>query len=210
MSSAGLWSSRAPGLRALKNALPACYTEPSMKLLSWLQDPGISSESEETAEPPLAPELHNRLTELKDQQVKEAMIPRALVTALDADVQLRRVRRLKSSKVTYFPVYKGDLDHILGWISKGKVLELLNEPNEEVRLADHVKAVGEVQEDASVASLADVFLKSASPFLVVKNQQGTTTGIVPLSEFVELVFGFELGPSAQTPASDLALRGYEI
>lgn len=182
-----------------------------MKLLSWLQDSNITDESAEAGEPPLSPILQSRLTELAKIPIKEAMIPRALVTALDADVQLRRVRRLKSAKVAYFPVYKGDLDHILGWVSKAKVLELLAlQPNDEVEFKDHVKPVGTVDEDASVASLADAFLKAASPFLVVKNAQGMTTGIVPLAEFVELVFGFELGPVAQSTANDLALRGYEI
>ncbi len=141
------------------------------------------------------------------------MTPRALVTALDADVQLRRVRRLKSAKVAYFPVYKGDLDHILGWISKQRVLELLNETTEEAQLAMHLRPVGFVNEEASVADLADAFLKAASPFLVVRNAQGTMTGIIPLSEFIELVFGFELSPAANPTPPEVSaplLRGYEL
>ena len=133
--------------------------------------------------------------------------------ALDVDVQLRRVKRLKSSKTVYFPVYKGDLDHILGWISKQKVLELLNEPTEEFQLTDFLRSVGEISETSSVAELADVFLKSASPFLVVKNSQGATTGIIHLAEFIELVFGFELGAPMHGSPNDLSappLRSHEI
>jgi CBS domain containing-hemolysin-like protein len=185
-----------------------------MKLFNWLQETDGEGDpsAESSDDKPLSPLLQSRLQELRKMSVKEAMIPRALVTALDADVQLRRVRRLKSAKVIYFPVYKGDLDHILGWIPKSKVLELMsNEPNEEVRLADHVKSVGVVPETATVADLADAFLKEASPFLVVKNDQDATVGIVPLGEFVELVFGFELTPAAQNSASDITvLRGYEL
>ncbi|MBX3021447.1 MAG: hypothetical protein KF799_07180 [Bdellovibrionales bacterium] len=183
-----------------------------MKLLSWLQDTNITDESGgESAEPPLSPLLQERLTELAKIPIKDVMTARALVTALDADVQLRRVRRLKSAKVAYFPVYKGDLDLIIGWVSKAKVLELLNlQTTDEVEIKDHVKPVGEVLEDDSVASMADAFLKAASPFLVVKNPQGVTTGIMPLAEFIELVFGFELSPASQPQTGDLALRGYEI
>jgi CBS domain containing-hemolysin-like protein len=133
--------------------------------------------------------------------------------ALDVDVQLRRVRRLKSSKVVYFPVYKGDLDHILGWVSKQKVIELLADPNEDFQLTNFLRPVGEVSDTASVAELADVFLKSASPFLVVKNSQGATAGIVPLAEFIELVFGFEIGAPMQSSSADFSaplLRGHEI
>lgn len=181
-----------------------------MKLLSWLQEPQVSVEGDENGEPPLAPLLRNRLEELKATPLKEVMIPRALVTALDADVQLRRVRRLKSAKVSYFPVYKGDLDQILGWVAKPQVVELLNEPNEEINLADHVKPVGDIKETASVADLADVFLQSKSPLVIVKNEAGATVGIVSLADFLEAVFGFELGAGAHTGGGDVTLRSYEI
>lgn len=181
-----------------------------MKLLSWLQEPLNEGDTAESGEPPSSPALNARLNELKAKSIREVMIPRALVTALDADVQLRRVRRLKSAKVSYFPVYQGDLDQILGWISKTRVLELLNEPNEDVKLADHVKPIGAVLETDSVAQLADAFLKGACPVLVVRNAQGHTSGIVTLAEFIELVYGFELGPATAPAQSDLTLRSYEI
>ncbi|HMN66926.1 MAG TPA: hypothetical protein PKC28_00145 [Bdellovibrionales bacterium] len=185
-----------------------------MKLFSWLNDlktPSIDGDNESDGEPSLSPVLQERMTELEKMTVREAMVPRAVVTALDADVQLRRVRRLKSAKVAFFPVYKGDLDHILGWISKSKVLELLAENSEDNNLEAFLKPVGAVREDASVADLADIFLKAASPFLVVKNAQGTTTGIMRLADFVELIFGFELSPTLPaSPAESNPLRSYEL
>jgi Mg2+/Co2+ transporter CorB len=182
-----------------------------MKLFSWLQDSALAGLDSEDAEPPLAPALKARLIELKGMKVKDVMVPRALITALDADVQLRRVRRLKSAKTAYFPVYAGDLDHILGWISKQKVMDLMQMPTEDVLLAKNVQPVGEIDEEATVAALADAFLKAASPFLVAKNATGQTTGLMPLSEFVELIFGFELAPGAQPSGHDVsALRNYEI
>jgi len=190
-----------------------------MNILSWLHDlTALPAESdEEKPEPPISPKLAARLTELGKMSVRDVMVPRSVVRALDADVQLRRVRRLKSSKFAYFPVYQGDLDHILGWISKQKVMELLNEPSEDLQLRDHLRPVGEVQENATVAELADAFLKNASPFLIVKNVSEATIGLVPLADFVELIFGFDLD-SAPQPVSLLnhdqpqapLLRGFEI
>ncbi|NJM10253.1 MAG: CBS domain-containing protein [Bdellovibrionaceae bacterium] len=187
-----------------------------MKLFSWLNDlktPSLEiSEDSAEPEPSISPVLEKRLGELNQIKVTDVMISRALITALDADVQLRRVRRLKSAKVTFFPVYKGDLDHILGWVSKQKVLELLHENAEDNPVANHVRPVGVVNEEATAADLADIFLKAASPFLVVKNSHGTTTGIVTLSEFVEMIFGFELSPTAAASAAEPVPRssGYEI
>ena len=139
------------------------------------------------------------------------MVPRALIHALDADVQLKRVRRLKSSKAHAFPVYKGDLDHILGWISKARVLELLNEPGEDSPLAGNLMPVGSIFEEATAADLADSFLKVACPFVVVKNHQGGTVGIVPLTEFVELLFGLEIDtPSLPMVNESPVSRAYEL
>ena len=181
-----------------------------MKLFNWLESSPTEA-IEDGAEPPLAPALRGRLKELEQISVKDAMIPRPLVTALDADVQLRRVKRLKSAKVAYFPVFRGDLDHILGWIAKPRVLELLNVPSEDVTLSDHVAAVGVVPESATLAQLPDAFLRAGSPFLVVHNEHGLTTGIFTLTEMVEQIFGFELEAPAPTGGADISLlRGYEL
>lgn len=181
-------------------------------MFSWLNDSkSLNIEGDDAAEPEpsLSPILEARLAELEKIKVTDVMIPRAVITGLDADVQLRRVRRLKSAKANYFPVYKGDLDHILGWVSKQKVLELLQDNLEENPLAQMARPVGTVTESATAADLADIFLKSASPFLVVKNSVGNTTGIITLSEFVEMIFGFELSAVANSDPSAQA-RGYEL
>ena len=187
-----------------------------MKLFSWLQDhndPLNSAETEDGQEAAVSPVLQARLNELEQMSVQSVMTPRAVVTALDVDVQLRRVRRLKSAKTAYFPVYKGDLDHVLGWISKQKVLDLLAEANDETQLQLFLRPVGIVREDASVADLADAFLKNASPFLVVQNSQAGTVGLVALADFVELVFGFNMDVAPTTFPPEVApplLRSYEL
>ncbi|MGE0529605.1 MAG: hypothetical protein AB7G93_17570 [Bdellovibrionales bacterium] len=182
-----------------------------MKLFSWIQDLKSPNENEDSEPPPLSPELNSRLAELEEMLVRDAMIPRALVIALDAQVQLHRVRRLKSAKVAHFPVYKGDLDQIVGWISKQKVMELLNESSEDIDLEHYAQPVAEVNENTSVADLADLFLKSASPFLIVKSDAGTTTGVMPLAEFVEIIFGIELSPvSGPVSEAPRLLRSHEL
>lgn len=138
-------------------------------------------------------ELSKRLDELNKHTLNEIMTPRSIIVALDADVQLKRVRRLKSSKVSYFPVYERDLDDILGWIPKHKVVELLELPPEAVNMRQYLRPVGIIPENAQVSELAEHFLRSRSPFLVVRNSYRQTVGIVQLTEFVELLFGFDLG-----------------
>ncbi len=197
----------------LQKGLGICYNEVQMKLFSWLQDAKSEDPDGIIPDHSIAPALEARLIELDSLSVREAMIPRSVMMALDVDVQLRRVRRLKSAKTLYFPVYKGDLDHILGWIAKAKVLELMAETTDEVQLAKHIRPAGEVSETDTAATLGEAFLKSGSPLLVVKNAQGGTAGVIPLSEYVELLFGFDLVPSELTPSAYLNAnppRGYEV
>ena len=137
-------------------------------------------------------ELSKRLSDLNQHTLQEIMTPRSILNALDVDVQLKRVRRLRSAKVGYFPVYQGDLDNILGWISKTKILDLLEMPVESLDLRQYVKPAAKISDETPLSELAEHFLKTRSPFLIVTNQEGQTQGIVTLAEFVELLFGFDL------------------
>lgn len=178
-----------------------------MKLLNWLADQNSPNSFVENSELEVAPLLRKKLEELLAISVIEIMIPRPLITALDADVQLRRVKRLKSSKVNYFPVYKGDLDRVLGWIEKSKVIELLNDPKEDQKIENFVQSIPTLSEAAKVPELADLFIQSQSPFVIVVNAQNQTVGLVTLEEFVARVFGFDLRPpSASTSVTDGAAQ----
>ena len=181
-----------------------------MKLLNWLNDQN-APEFIDNAQDRIAPGLRHRLEELAQVPVTKMMIPRPLIMALDADVQLRRVKRLKSSKMRYFPVYKGDLDRILGWIEKSKVIEILNEGREDARLENHLQPMAKIGENAMVSELADIFLKAKCPMAVVLNDQGQTAGIATLSDFVELLFGFDVEGQTQAATPDPSPpKNYEL
>lgn len=143
---------------------------------------------------PPSPEFNERLSELRETSVSELMIPRALIVGIDADVQLRRLRKLKLSPVEFFPVYRGDLDNVLGWVPKSAFVSLINKPNmgEEPRIVEFMRPVIEVGINTKVADLADHFLAAKVPFLVIKDQTGKATlGLVTLTDFVGYVFGVE-------------------
>jgi putative hemolysin len=157
-----------------------------MSFLNWLND----HDDDSATEPPL---LKARLAELEEIPVTKLMIPRPLIAGLDYDIQLRRLRRSLAGKPPYMPVYKGDLDRILGWVEKAKVIELLNSPGEQ-SLDPIIQPIGQVPETMTAAELADRFLKTHSPLLVVTNSNAQTLGIVLLAEFLKSIFGFDLNP----------------
>lgn len=174
-----------------------------MKLLSWLNDHN-EPEILENAKPSQWESLRQRLEELSHIPVTKVMVPRPLIQGLDADIQLRRVKRLKSSKVRFFPVYKGDLDRILGWIEKDRVVEILNEGRDEARLENHLQPVPRVRDTSKVSDLADIFLKNKSPMAVVTDALGKTAGLILITDFLELLFGFEMYSGAASAPLDSA------
>ncbi|MGE4131475.1 MAG: hypothetical protein AB7F86_07535 [Bdellovibrionales bacterium] len=181
-----------------------------IKLLNWINDLEAIKEESDEPEPEPGPMLRQKLEELGHLPVTELMVPRPLIHALDADVQLKRIRRLKTAKEQFFPVYKGDLDQILGWVAKTKVVELLNQSAEENALAKQAQPIPEVSDQAVVSDLTDVFIESHSPMIVVKNQEDQTVGLVTLPDFIERLFGVELDSDMRTGASaDSPSKTYE-
>lgn len=182
-----------------------------MKLLSWLNDHS-DPEILENVKSGQWDSLRQRLEELNHVPVTKIMVPRPLIQGLDADIQLRRVKRLKSSKVRIFPVYKGDLDRILGWIEKGKVLEILNEGREDARIENHLQPAPRVRDTAKVSDLADIFLKHKSPMAVVADAFGKTAGLVLITDFLKEFFGFDMYSNVNSPIeTSLPLsKPYEI
>ena len=61
-------------------------------------------------------DLIERIGDMRTVQAKDVMTSRALVEAIDMDVELERLHIWKTTAL-YSPVYKDDLDNILGWIS---------------------------------------------------------------------------------------------
>jgi CBS domain containing-hemolysin-like protein len=198
-----------------------------MKFLSWIQavpdylaTDRIGDKNSEDDEPPsrsVAPRLHSRLSELDQVSVKDIMTPRALILALDVDVQLTRVRRLKTAKTPFFPVYRGDLDHLMGWVATASLQELMGRPSDEIQLTEYLRPLGVVPESASGADLADAFLASKSPLVAVKSHSSKTLGMVSLSTYTEIIFGLEAGPGHSAATSSqafeppiLQLRPYEL
>jgi putative hemolysin len=133
-------------------------------------------------------ELTKRLAELDHHSLTEIMTPRSIINALDIDVQLNRVRRLSNAKEAYFPVYKGDLNNIVGWVSKLQAIELLESPIDGVSLHRYVRPIGKISATTSISELAEYFLKTRSPFLVVTDAVGGTLGVINLTDFIELLF----------------------
>jgi putative hemolysin len=142
-------------------------------------------------------DLLSRVTDLKTMTAGQLMTPRALVEALDADVEVSRLH-LPKPPVRYLPIYQGDLDHVLGWMNQDAVVNLMaHAPSDSLR--NHFVPVQTIPETTSLDQVFLKFVQTSSPLFVVQNEERQTVGVIYLNDVLAQFFGLEIDPSEPIP-----------
>ncbi|MEN2992873.1 MAG: hemolysin family protein [Bacteroidia bacterium] len=121
---------------------------------------------------------------LSETPVRELMVPRSEVVAVDIDTPLAEVHRLFVEKeYSRLLVYKGTTDHIVGYVH---VRSLLEEPKS---LEAITQPVSFVPESMSAIRLLEMLVQEKRTLAVVVDARGGMAGIVTTEDLVEEVFG---------------------
>ena len=123
--------------------------------------------------------------------VRHVMIPRTEIVAVEASSNLHEVIKLVSSTAyTKIPVYKDDLDNIIGIVHVKDILNVMQKPNFESYLArDLLREVLYVPETTSVNALLREFRDKHQHIAVVLDEYGGTAGLVTLEDLLEEIVG---------------------
>lgn len=132
--------------------------------------------------------LHG-IFELTETRVRDVMIPRTEVVGIDvtssfADV-LTAVRQARHSR---FPVYRDNLDNIVGVLHSKNVLTYIGQP-QDFSLAEAARKPYYVPESKRIGVLLQSFLKKREHLAIVVDEYGGMEGIVTLEDVVEEVIG---------------------
>lgn len=162
-----------------------------MDLLRFVRNiPFLKSEPQTKTQPLAAYEpLLEKLEELEGLHVTDIMTPRALIEGLDIDLRTERMGQLLENKPAHLLVYRGDLDHVIGWIS---LKELERKISEGGISEDDCHDIGRVSENLTLKELFLRFVVISHPLLLVIDQQGRTSGIVTLKSLLDAFFGFKI------------------
>lgn len=124
-----------------------------------------------------------------DRQVNQVMTPRRKVEAIAYDTPLPDLlKQVAESDYSRFPVYKHDLDHIIG-ILYLKELVRFQLANGSVDLGELIQKVPIVPEYYPLENLLATFKKQRIHMAVVLDEFGGTAGIVTLEDLVEEIVG---------------------
>lgn len=134
-------------------------------------------------------ELIENIFEFNERAVREAMIPRIKMVALDADLPREKlIDRIMSEGFTRLPVYQDTLDNILGVIYSKDVLALIEHP-ELIILYDIIRPVPFVPETKSLAEMLREFQRNRLHMAIVVDEFGGTAGLITLEDILEEIVG---------------------
>ena len=129
-------------------------------------------------------QIFQNALEFSEVKAREAMVPRAEITAVDQSIALKELYDLfVSTGFSKILVYKDTIDDIIGYIH---AFELFKKPK---KIQHALLPVAFVPEPMPVNKVLKVLTKQHKSIAVVLDEYGGTAGIVTLEDIVEELFG---------------------
>lgn len=128
------------------------------------------------------------LFEFGELTAGEVMVPRVRITGIPVGAGPEELRRiLGRTPHTRYPIYEGDLDHIVGTYHIKDLLRLLL--NNTSVTAAGARSAPMVPETALVDAVLTTMRRERAQFAVVIDEHGGTSGVVTLEDLFEEVVG---------------------
>lgn len=136
-------------------------------------------------------EMINSIFEFDDITAQEIMIPRTDVYTIDADVPVSEyLDELLNTKHGRIPVYKGDIDNIIGVLHlKDFILEARKKGFENVDIVPILRKPYLVPETKNIDELFKELQRERKSMAVLIDEYGGFSGIVTMQDLVEEVMG---------------------
>jgi CBS domain containing-hemolysin-like protein len=135
-------------------------------------------------------ELIHSIFEFGDAIVREVMVPRPDVMALDVSSSLQEVQDFVLQQgFSRIPIFREDLDDIVGVIYAKDVLKALRQGNGDVALTDIVRPARFVPESKKCAELLREMQRKKFHIALVTDEYGSISGLVTLEDLLEELVG---------------------
>jgi CBS domain containing-hemolysin-like protein len=135
-------------------------------------------------------ELIHSIFEFGDTIVREVMVPRPDVVAIEEDKTLRDVQELVLEHgYSRVPVYREDLDDVVGIVFAKDVLKALHQGRRDMPLAEIVREAHFVPESKKVADLLREMQQEKFHIALVTDEYGSLSGLVTLEDLLEELVG---------------------
>ena len=157
--------------------------------------------------------LARRALEFSEIQADQVMVPRTELIAIDVEAPLDAViETVGRHSHSRYPVYEGDLDHLVGLLEVRDLLALVRRGGDSWRSL--IRFVPAVPDSVSVEVAIAMMRERRAQMVVLVDEHGGTSGILTADEVLYRLLGRWLGARGETedavralPAGNLLLSG---
>lgn len=127
--------------------------------------------------------LQNAL-DLSNTKVKECMVPRTDVSALNINSTIKELTDLFiETKFTKIPVFKDDIDNIIGYVHSS---DLFKQP---LNIRSIMLPISIVTESLSANEMLNIFINKNKSIALVVDEFGGTSGLLTIEDVTEEIVG---------------------
>ncbi len=159
----------------------ACSSEELNMLIDASCKGGVIKEQEA--------EMLQNVFKFSELNVSQIMKPRMEMVCISEDISMQELNEIIiENQFTRYPVYKDDLDHIIGFLHmKDLYLPIIN--NQEIKISEILRKPLYIPETMSVEKLNMEFQKKHSQMAIVVDEFGGTSGLITHEDVLEEIFG---------------------
>ncbi len=122
--------------------------------------------------------------EFSGLKVRDCMIPRTDVIALEVDAHLEDLsEKFIETGLSRILIYSDTIDNVIGYVNSK---DLFRNPQQ---IKSHLKSIRIVPETLSVNKLLTAFIKEGQSIALVVDEFGGTSGIITTEDIIEEIFG---------------------
>ncbi len=148
----------------------------------------VASEEEQIEEGEV--QLIHSIFEFGDTIVREVMVPRPDIVAIEADRPLRDVQAsVLQHGYSRLPVYDDDLDKVVGFIYAKDVLKAIHQGKQDMPLREVCRPAHFVPESKKAADLLREMQREKFHVALVTDEYGSVSGLVALEDLLEELVG---------------------
>lgn len=165
------------------NGRPQASSEEDLQLLiDDSEQRGIIDENEG--------EMLQSILELDETFLREIMVPRTDMVCVDAAAPLTTVLdAILQSGHSRIPIYRGNIDNIIGLVYAKDLLHYWGQPLDEIPLEKVLRQPFLVPESKQVSVLLREFRETRVHIAIVIDEYGGTAGLVTIEDLIEEIVG---------------------
>lgn len=169
------------GIRTEKQ--PKSYTENEIRsIVEVSHEEGITTSEEK--------EIINNVFDFTDTAVKEIMVPRINVVAININSTYDEIMKIfREEMFTRYPVFDEDGEQFVGLINVKDMISRENESKEDFLVQEILRDISYTYEGKHLSELFMEMKKKSESFMAVLDEYGDLSGIVTIEDILEELVG---------------------